>query len=741
MKKRFFLLLILVSLLARIPARADEGMWVPLFLEALNYQDMRSLGLKLSADQIYSINRSSLKDAIGIFGRGCTCEVISDQGLILTNHHCGYGIIQQHSSLEHDYLTDGFWARTKEEEIPSPTLSIRFLIRIEDVTQQIVKNLTDDLSETDRNNKIQELSKKIETEATKDTHYEASVRSFFGGNEFYLYVFENYRDVRFVGAPPSSIGNFGGDTDNWMWPRHTGDFSMFRIYTDKDGKPAEYSRDNIPLRPRHYLPVSLGGVKAGDFAMILGYPGGTQRFLNSSGVDLAVGLSNPTTVAIRDTRLRIMKEDMDRDDAVRIKYASKHARVANYWKYYIGQTKGLKRLKISEKKRQIEADFTRWCQADPARSKKYGNALQLLKEGYDIQRKYIMPSTYFGEAINGVELLSFAGRYSGFYEELLKKEPDREKMDKMMEGLKRSAAAFYKDYNLPTDKKMLAAMFDMYYHNVPAGQQPDFIKGLYTKFRGDFKAYAEKVFSTSIFARQQTLDAFLAAPSAKKLGKDLAFQAYKAFSDQYQQLIMPDMRKAAELLAKGNRLFIAGYREMNPDKKFYPDANSTMRLTYGQVLDYYPADAVHYDYFTTLKGVMEKEDPSNDEFIVPDKLKQLYDDKDYGPYGEDGVMKTCFLSNLDITGGNSGSPVINANGELIGLAFDGNWEAMSGDIAYEPQYQRTISVDIRYVLFIIDRFAGAKHLVDEMTLVSSRPMVDPELIKKADKTEEVLQKE
>jgi len=741
MKKRFFLLLILVSLLARIPARADEGMWVPLFLEALNYQDMRSLGLKLSADQIYSINRSSLKDAIGIFGRGCTCEVISDQGLILTNHHCGYGIIQQHSSLEHDYLTDGFWARTKEEEIPSPTLSIRFLIRIEDVTQQIVKNLTDDLSEADRNNKIQELSKKIETEATKDTHYEASVRSFFGGNEFYLYVFENYRDVRFVGAPPSSIGNFGGDTDNWMWPRHTGDFSMFRIYTDKDGKPAEYSRDNIPLRPRHYLPVSLGGVKAGDFAMILGYPGGTQRFLNSSGVDLAVGLSNPTTVAIRDTRLRIMKEDMDRDDAVRIKYASKHARVANYWKYYIGQTKGLKRLKISEKKRQIEADFTRWCQADPARSKKYGNALQLLKEGYDIQRKYIMPSTYFGEAINGVELLSFAGRYSGFYEELLKKELDREKMDKMMEGLKRSAAAFYKDYNLPTDKKMLAAMFDMYYHNVPAGQQPDFIKGLYTKFRGDFKAYAEKVFSTSIFARQQTLDAFLAAPSAKKLGKDLAFQAYKAFSDQYQQLIMPDMRKAAELLAKGNRLFIAGYREMNPDKKFYPDANSTMRLTYGQVLDYYPADAVHYDYFTTLKGVMEKEDPSNDEFIVPDKLKQLYDDKDYGPYGEDGVMKTCFLSNLDITGGNSGSPVINANGELIGLAFDGNWEAMSGDIAYEPQYQRTISVDIRYVLFIIDRFAGAKHLVDEMTLVSSRPMVDPELIKKADKTEEVLQKE
>jgi hypothetical protein len=741
MKKRFFLLIILVSLLARIPARADEGMWVPLFLETLNYQDMKSLGLQLTAEQIYSINQSSLKDAIGIFGRGCTCEVVSDQGLILTNHHCGYGLIQQHSSLEHDYLSNGFWAQTREEELSCPTLSIRFLIRIEDVTRQIVPNLNDDMSETDRNNKISELSKKIEEAATKDTHYEASVRSFFRGNEFYLFVFENYRDVRLVGAPPSSIGNFGGDTDNWMWPRHTGDFSMFRIYTDKEGKPAEYSKDNIPLNPRYYLPVSLGGVRDGDFAMILGFPGGTQRFLNSSGVDLAVGLSNPTTVAIRDIRLKLMREDMDRDDAVRIKYASKYARVANYWKYYIGQTKGLKRLKVSEKKRLIEADFTRWCQADPARNRKYGKALQLLREGYDIQRKYIMPSIYFGEAINGVELLSFAGRYSGLYEELLKKEPDKEKMNKMVEGLKRSAVTFYKDYNPPTDKKMLAAMFDMYYRNVPPDQQPAFLKELYAKYKGDFKAYAEKVFATSLFVNQQAIESFLSAPSLKKLEKDMAFQAFKAFSDQQQLLIMPEMRKAGELLARGNRLFIAGYREMNPEKKFYPDANSTMRLTYGQVLDYYPADAVHYDYFTTLKGVMEKEDPGNDEFIVPDKLKELYNNKDYGPYGENGVMKTCFLSNLDITGGNSGSPVLNANGELIGLAFDGNWEAMSGDIAYEPQYQRTISVDIRYVLFIIDKYAGAKHLVDEMTLVSSHPMVDPELMKKADKTEEVLENE
>ncbi len=732
MKSR--LIILLLALMGLQPlARADEGMWLPIFIERLNYTDMQKMGLQLTPEEIYSVNHSSLKDAIAIFGGGCTSEVISDQGLLLTNHHCGYGSIQEHSSVEHNYLKDGFWSDSFEEELPNPGLTATFLIRIEDVTDEVLAAVNDEMTEKERMDAVRKISRELSNAAEEGSHYNASVRSFFEGNEYYLFVYEVFRDVRLVGAPPSSIGKFGADTDNWMWPRHTGDFSIFRVYTDKDGKPAEYSEDNIPLKPKHHLPVSLAGVEKGDFAMIMGYPGRTQRYMTSYGVKMALDVSNQTIVDIRDVKLKIMMEDMEADEAIRIQYASKYARVANYWKYYIGQTKGLKRLKVYDKKVALENRFRDWVDGSQERKDLYGDALPLIKEAYENIRKYELARIYQREAImRGAEIVGFANSFSRLKNAMEADEVDREKVDQQIERLKGRTMEYFKDYNLPTDKKLLAAMLEMYYENVPSEQQPDYLKEIHKKHKGDFKAYADKLFDKSIFATPERVDEFLADPSAKKIEKDMAFQLAQAFEDHYDNKIDPEMTLAYDQLDRGNRLFIAGLREMQPDKKFYPDANFTMRLTYGQVLDYYPADAVHYDYFTTMKGIMEKEDPNNWEFVVPDKLKELYEAKDFGRYGEGDVMKVCFLTNHDITGGNSGSPVINGNGELIGLAFDGNWEAMSGDIVFEPEIQRTINVDIRYVLFIIDKYAGCTRLIDEMDLVTTRAKPAKELMEKAE---------
>jgi hypothetical protein len=719
--KNIFFVIIILFVISGPATRADEGMWMPIFIDRLNYTDMQKMGLQLTPEEIYSVNNSSLKDAIVQFGGGCTAEVISAQGLILTNHHCGYSRIQAHSSLEHDYLSNGFWAQTFEDELPNPGLSVTFLVRIEDVTALVLAETTPTMTEEERNKKINEVSETIKKEAIGETHYKASVRSFYEGNEYYLFVYEIFTDVRFVGAPPSSIGKFGADTDNWMWPRHTGDFSLFRIYSDKDGKPAQYSKDNIPLKPKHYLPVSIAGVQKGDFSMIMGYPGSTERYMTSFGVKMALDIHNQTVVDIRDVKLKIMMNDMQADNGVRIKYASKHARTSNYWKYYIGQTKGLKRLNVYDKKVALESEFSNWVNADPARKEKYGNALSDIAEAYKQLTAYELISVYQSEAIRqGSEILNFAASFSALKKELEEKEISKEKVDKIVAQLKERSAAYFKDYNAPTDQKMLAAMLEMYNKNVPEGQKPEYIKSLSKKYKGNFGVFAEKVFTTSNFASQQKVNELLNNPSAKAIDSDLAYQTAKAMNNYFTDNIRPKLMEAYDLLDRGSRSFIAGLREMNPDKKFYPDANSTMRLTYGQVLDYYPADAVHFNYYTTLSGVMEKEDPANWEFTVPEKLKELYRNKDYGRYGEGNELKVCFLTNHDITGGNSGSPVLNAKGELIGLAFDGNWEAMSGDIAYEPELQRTINVDIRYVLFIIDKFAGATHLIDEMTIVSNR---------------------
>jgi len=574
------------------------------------------------------------------------------------------------------------------------------------------------MTEEERMATIEENRIQITNQAKEGTSYDVNVKSFFAGNEYYLFIYETYNDVRFVGAPPSSIGKFGADTDNWMWPRHTGDFSLFRVYTDKDGNPAEYSDDNIPMKPKHALPVSIDGVKKGDFSMILGYPGGTERYLTSFGVKMALEQKNQTIVDIRDKKLKIMREDMDADNDIRIKYASKYARTANYWKYFIGQTKGLKRLKVYDKKLALENEFSDWVNESEKRKNVYGEALMNIEDAYEVLYKYEKLTNYLDEAIwRGSEILGYAWSFNS-----LVKAVDNELGDDMVvsttSDLRNGIEGHFKDYNIATDQKLLGAMLKMFYDNVSKEFHPEYLTTIHKKYKGDFDKFESVVFSKSIFAQATTVNDFLDDFSVKKIKKDPAFKLMSEFVPVFR-MVYGATEEAYINLDKGNRLFIAGLREMNPQKKFYPDANFTMRLTYGQVLDYFPADAIHFNYFTTLKGVMEKEDPNNWEFVVHDKLKELYHKKDYGRYGEDGEMHMCFLTNHDITGGNSGSPVINGKGELIGLAFDGNWEAMSGDIAFEPELQRTINVDIRYVLFIIDKFAGADRLINEMNIVST----------------------
>jgi len=694
--------------------RADEGMWLLPLLEKLNIGTMTEMGLELTAEDIYSVNQSSLKDAVVIFSRGCTGEIVSDKGLLLTNHHCGYDRIQSHSTPEHNYLEEGFWAKSLAEELPNPGLSVTFLIRIEDVTDEVVEVLGE-LEAQERESKLSEVSEQISSRFTEGTNYTASVQPFFGGNQFFMLVYEIYHDIRFVGAPPSSIGKFGHDTDNWMWPRHTGDFSVFRVYMSPEGKPAEYSPDNIPLKPKHYLPISIKGFEKGDYAMVMGYPGGTQRFMTSYEIDEVLKIQHPNRIKIRGARQEILWADMMTDEKVRIQYASKYSRSSNYWKFSIGQSEGLRRLKIKEKKKQQEQEFTEWVNADPSRKARYGDALELIKTAVEVRADRSNAIQYLQECfIRGSEIISFAGQANFLYESL--ESENQEQLNAAVNRFKRTAEDFFQDYNAPTDLKVVKVMLKMFMEDLGPEFQPDYLKNVEEKYKNNYDKFVDVMFDKSVFADESRLNTFLDNPSKKILDKDPAFQAAVSIDAKYnelqQQVIPLDMQ-----LEQGSKKYIAGTMEMHPDKIFYPDANFTMRLTYGEVGDYYPRDAVHYLHFTTLKGVMEKEDPDNYEFIVDPELKRLFKEKDYGRYGEDGKMVVCFTTDNDITGGNSGSPVMNSHGELIGIAFDGNWEAMSGDIVFEPELQKCINVDIRYVLFVMDKFAGAKNLIDEMTIV------------------------
>ncbi|WP_235861232.1 S46 family peptidase [Pontibacter flavimaris] len=716
MLKRILSLLLLVSLSTPFAAKADEGMWLPMLIKRLNYTDMQKQGLQLTAEEIYSVNNSSLKDAIVQFGGFCTGEFVSPEGLLLTNHHCGYGQIQSHSTPEKDYLTNGFWATSKDQELPNEGLFVDILHYMDDVSAKVLEGIDNNTPEEQRAQLIAQRTQALAKEASENGKYVTYVRDFFNGNEFYLFVYNRYTDVRLVGAPPSSIGKFGGDTDNWMWPRHTGDFSMFRVYMAPDGSPATYSKSNVPYKPAHHLPINIGDKDPGDFAMVFGFPGRTKRFMTSHGLKLEVNQLNNSRIKLREKKLDIWKNEMDKSDDTRIKYASKYASTSNYYKYSIGQNEGIKRMRTIEGKIADEDKFQSWANADAERKATYGNVMSDIADAYATIEKYNLGSVYLNEAVLGTEALLMAYRLTPVYNAL--KSGNAAAARKAAEDVKPRVDAFFKDYHLPADKKVFAAMMKAYHEDIAKDQQPEAFKKLVQKYKGNFEKLADHVYSNSIVVNEQKLNSFLQNPTQKALDNDPAFQIVSSIVDNYRNNIAPKVAESEAKLAKANRLYVAGLRLMNPDKVFYPDANSTIRLSYGSVKGYSPQDGVEYSYYTTLEGTMAKEDPSNEEFIIPAKLKQLYEAKDYGRYANSkGELVVNFITDNDITGGNSGSPVINGKGELIGLAFDGNWEAMTGDLVYDPDYKRCINVDSRYVLFLIEKYAGATNLINEMTIV------------------------
>ena len=707
MKKIF---LLLAAACVTLSAAADEGMWMLPYLQKMNSKDMKARGCKLSAEEIYSMNNSSLKDAIVIFGGGCTGEIVSPDGLLFTNHHCGYGSIQSLSSVEHDYLKNGFWAMSRAEELPAPGLKVRFIRRIVDVTPDVLGAVPDIAGGGEREELVAGQVKAVsERLAGENPGMDVEIKSFFGGNQYFAFVIEVFRDVRLVGAPPTSIGKFGGDTDNWMWPRHTGDFSVFRVYAGPDNRPADYSPENRPYKAEKFLKISLGGYDEGDFAMIMGFPGSTQRYMTSYEIDRLLEVENPQRIFIRGERQKILAEDMLASDKVRIQYASKYAQSSNYWKNAMGMSRGIERLDVKRKKQEQERAFQQWAEANSVDGKRYDEALGMIRDAIAASNEAYAAQQYLNEALQrSVEIMTPASYVIAAIGKKGKKLEDPEALKERLRG-------FYKDYNPATDRRVARRMFELVMEHVK--ELPDVFVAAEGQF-DDLDAAVDYLYDNSVFADETRALEFVDRFSRERLDEDPA--ALLALSVTGKMLELQQAQKEANRnYADGHRLYIEGLMRQYPDRAWAADANFTIRLTYGQVLPYDPADGVTYHYYTTLRGVMEKEDPKNPtEFSVPDKLKELYAAQDFGAYANGrGELPVAFLANLDITGGNSGSPIMNGRGELLGLAFDGNWEAMSGDVAFEPELQRTISVDIRYVLFIIDKFADAGYLVREMTLV------------------------
>ncbi len=718
--KRIILIILLIFSISL--SRADEGMWIPLLLEQLNEKEMQDMGFKLTAEDIYSINHSSMKDGIVIFGRGCTGELVSDQGLLLTNHHCGYGSIQRHSSLEHDYLTDGFWAMSREEELPNPGLTVTFLVRMEDVTEQMLEGVTADMTEKQREDKLKENAESLEEEAVKDTHYKAQVKPFYNGNQFYMFITEVYEDVRLVGAPPSNIGKFGGDTDNWMWPRHTGDFSVFRIYADSNNQPAKYSENNVPYTPKFHFPINISGVEEDDFTFVFGYPGSTEQYIPACRVEHIREVVNPIRIDLRGQRLDIIRKYVERDDLVRIQYASKSAGIANGWKKWIGENKGIDRTEVIKSKKAQEGAFGAWLSLNPGHNKKYHGLIESFNELYEKISPLEREMTYISEAAFGIEIIRM-GRYFDRLVNVCKKEdvPD-EDVAKAVESLRNTAASYFKNYHQPLDKETFIAMITAYRELADPAFQPEALSVIDDKFNGDVAAYADFIYDKSIMASEESVNTFLdkfKQKKYKKILKDPVYVLAGEFLDAYNKSIRPELSKYYATGDSLQRIYMKALMEFRPQERYYPDANFTLRVTYGKVKGYEPRDAVTYTHFTTLEGIMEKEDPNIYDYVVEDRLKELYENKDYGRYADkDGSMHTCFIATNHTSGGNSGSPLLNDMGELVGINFDRCWEGTMSDIVYDPEMCRNISIDIRYCLFIIDKFAGAGHLVEEMTIIN-----------------------
>ncbi len=713
---------LIISFLFNVAIKADEGMWLPMLLGQQVYDDMVKKGLKLTKEQLYDINKPSIKDAIIIFGGGCTGEIVSNEGLIFTNHHCGYDAIAKASTVAHNYLQDGFWAKSKAEEIPSAGLSVQFLVRIEDVTDK-VNEAAKGLSPQDFVKKVPEILAEMGKKATEGTPYDGRVASFFKGNQFLLFIYERFKDVRLVGAPSESIGKFGGDTDNWEWPRHTGDFSVFRLYMSKEGKAADYAADNVPFKPKHFLPVSIKGVKDGDFTMIYGYPGGTNRYETSFGVKLKTEVENPSLVNLRDARLKLMMEQMLKDKATKLQLASSYAQIANYWKFFDGESKQLIKYDVYSQKQKAEGDFLNWAKGKP----EYEKVFIDYRVAYEAWAPYTKWRVYLTEGIFGSPLERFAASMAALDKALNTKEANGPAMiNSAIEAIKKARENFIKDENVASDKNILATVTNMFYNDISKEQMPMGFYNWLNKKYGDlnnvhtFTSFANDVFANTLILNNDKWNAFIAKPDTATLHNDPAYFVANAFNSYFTTNFSKAFMDFQVQNAWLGKTYLKGVMEMNGTKKMYPDANFTMRVSYGDVKSYQPRDGIFYSSVCTMSGVMQKYKPGDYEFDLPQNLVDLARKKDFGQYADKTTkdLVVSFITTNDITGGNSGSPVINAKGELIGLAFDGNYEALSHKIAFDKDLNRTICVDVRYVLFVIDKVGGATNLIKELKIMN-----------------------
>lgn len=713
-RKSMLILVATVLVVCRLTAK--EGMWIPILLEKYNFAEMQEMGFKLSANDIYDVNNASMKDAVVIFGGGCTAELISDEGLILTNHHCGYRQIQSHSTIEKNYLTNGFWAMNKNEELQNPGLTVSFLEYMEDVTYKVFEK-TDGLSNAEKEKQMERNSSEIKKRASENGKFAVQIKPLFYGNQYFLYVYKVYKDVRLVGAPPSAIGKFGGDTDNWMWPRHTGDFSLFRIYAGKDNEPAEYSPDNVPFKPKKYFPISLKGINPGDFTMVFGNPGSTQQYITSQEVDLIMNQRDPDRIKIRDKKLEIIGADMEADTKVRIQYSAKYQGISNAWKKWQGEMLGLQRLDAVNKKIEFETDFKSWAQENGKWDTEYKAVFQNFDEIFNAYAPYIKASDYYSEIVlRGIEIFTLANRSNSVINKIENKQTESV-MDQIGVLLK-TLPNFYKDFNQPTDEELFTELLPILLTDIDKRFLPDDFQKLMAKT--DKEKLLNKIYRKSILTDQQKLSKVLNSEHdkiLKELRNDPLIKLYKSLSFHYEVNIKPVVDSLNNQMEKNMKPYMAGIMEMKSGQAFYPDANLSLRVTYGKVEGYKPLDGVIYKYYTTLSGIIEKDNPEIYDYDVPARLKELYQTKDFGRYEVNGEVPVCFTASNHTSGGNSGSPVVNATGELIGINFDRVWEGTMSDIMFDPEMCRNISLDIRYALFIIDKFAGAGYLLEEMEIV------------------------